>query len=162
VRRSSCGTREPSALLQRGAVGLGCALAIAACGASLTATAQIRSNFARLLAAFKTHDANTVCELIFPFGEHQPAGALAKQLKLLEKQYEAAKYHQYLDRCAPAFARNRRDFTDYDRLFAGLSIGTISVHGDSARLTLLTPSGEPVPAEFVRAAGEWRLVERVQ
>jgi hypothetical protein len=62
-------------------VSLFTAVAISACGgATLTPAAQIRSNFQRLLGAFHEHDAETVCELLFPFGQDQSASALAAEL----------------------------------------------------------------------------------
>ena len=55
---------------------IGCvfvAFALSACGGSPSPETQIRHSFQRLLTALRTRDAHTVCEVLFPFGQHQQA-----------------------------------------------------------------------------------------
>jgi hypothetical protein len=138
------------------------AAVVSSCGGSISSAAQIRRNFARLLTAFHDHDARTVCELLFPFGQHQQPGALTADLRRLETPAGQSRYRAYVTRCAPDFARDPRNFTAYAKGFAGVSIGPVTVHGDTAEVRTTFKTGAVANERFVNAAGEWRLLVGVQ
>lgn len=136
---------------------------LSCCGAQPTPTAQIRSNFVRLQHAFRDHDAQTVCELLFPFGEHQPPADLTTDLKKLDQSAAArTRYRAYVASCAPEFAKRAANFADYERIFAGLAITTVTVRGNRATVRVSSNARRVVNLSFVRAAGEWRLLIGVQ
>jgi hypothetical protein len=138
------------------------AILISSCGGPSTPSAEIRANFERLLNALRDRDALTVCELLFPFGEHQPAGALAADLKRLGTPNGRSAYEKSVNQCVPSFAANPKNFTRYERGLAGAKLGTVLVHGDLARVQVVTRDGKRVTARFVKAAGEWRVLLGVQ
>ncbi len=144
----------------------GAVMLLPGCGqsatATATATAQIRGNFAQLLVAFRQHDARMVCELLFPFREHRPAGALATDLKQLSTAGGRAGYQRYVDRCAPSIARDPSNFSAYERVFSRFSLGAITIRGSIATIDVRAAGQQAFQARFVHAAGEWRLLEGVQ
>jgi hypothetical protein len=140
----------------------GAAILLLGCGKAATPTAQIRGNFAQLVAAFRQHDAHVICELLFPFGEHQPASALPTDLKQLSTASGQAGYQKYVDGCAPSFARDPRNFSAYERAFNGVSLGPIKIRGSIATVLAHAPGRRPFRIRFVKAAGEWRLLDGVQ
>jgi hypothetical protein len=144
---------------------IGCAFvvfALASCGSSPTPEAQIRHSFQRLLAAAHDHDAHTVCELLFPFGQHQPAAALAAALRKLETEPGRGQYQASIDRCAPVLANEPKTFVTYSRGLAGISLRGLTVHGNQATVAVPPKPGRSNTITFVRAAGEWRLRIGVQ
>jgi hypothetical protein len=112
--------------------------------------------------ALHHRDARTVCEILFPFGEHQPASALPAALTHLNSPTQRAKYAAYVRSCAPAFARHASNFTGYAQLFANLRLGQVEVHGNTASARVTAPTGRRGGLIFVKAAGEWRVLVGVQ
>jgi hypothetical protein len=138
------------------------ALALSGCGAQAAPRTQIRDGFAQLIAALRHHDAHTVCELVFPFGQHQPAGALVTALRHSNTSVGEADYQAYVAKCAPSFAAQRANFSAYYRDLKAVSLGAITVHGSIAYARVNYPGRRGVTLRFVRAAGEWRVLEGVQ
>jgi hypothetical protein len=129
---------------------------------SPTPTAQIRGNFKRLVVALRDRDAVTACELMFPFGEHNPHSILAAELRQFNTASGRAGYQVYVKRCAPSFAADPRNFSGYYRIFGTVALGSVSVHGNEASAAATTPGQKPFTLRFVKMAREWRLLERVQ
>jgi hypothetical protein len=138
------------------------AVTISACGSSMSPAARIRANYGRLTAAFRNHDAVTMCELLFPFAEHQPRSALAAGLNRLDTKAGRSSWQTYVDRCVPSLSKNPSNFTVYEQLFRGVSLGIISVHGNTATARITSKGRRLVGLTFVRAAGDWRLLVGVQ
>jgi hypothetical protein len=136
--------------------------ALSACGGSPTPETQIQHSFQRLLTALRTHDAHTVCELLFPFGQHQPAGALAAELRKLDTKPGRRQYQTTVDQCVPSLAKQPQTFVVYYRALAAISVRGLKVHGNQATVRIAPKLGLANPMTFVRAAGEWRLLVTVQ
>jgi hypothetical protein len=123
---------------------------------------QIHHSFQRLLTALRTHDAHTVCELLFPFGERETAGALAAELRRLDTKPARRQYQATIDQCVPSLARHPQTFVAYNRALAPIALHGLQVHGNQATVSLASKPGLANQITFVRAAGEWRLLIGVQ
>ena len=144
---------------------IGCVVvlfALSACGSSTTPETQIRHSFQRLLTALRVHDAPTVCELLFPLGQDQPPGALAAELRKLQTDPGRRQYQGTVDQCRPSLAKEPHTFDVYYRALAPMSLGGLKVHGNQATVGITPKPGLASPMNFVRAAGEWRLLIGVQ
>lgn len=143
------------------------AMSLAACGGAPSAVTQIRQSVLRLKAAVRDRDASKFCELLFPFGQDQPLGALAAQLRKLDTPAGRASYRASIKRCILEVAKNPRnergDFGEFNAAFRGVLLGKVFVHGNTAttdrsgRVNFVTGT-----LNFVKAAGEWRLLVGVQ
>jgi hypothetical protein len=138
------------------------ACALSACGGPPTPETQIQHSFQRLLTALRTHDAHAACELLFPFGQHQPAGALAAELRKLDTKPGRRQYQATVDQCVPSLAKQPQTFVVYYRALAPVSLHGLNVHGNQATVGIAPKPGLANPMTFVRAAGEWRLLIGVQ
>ena len=131
-------------------------------GSSATPETQIRLSFHRLVTALRARDANTVCELLFPFGQHQPPGALAAELRKLQTDPGRRQYQATVDQCRPSLAKHPHTFDVYYRALAPMSLRGLKVHGNQATVGITPKPGSASPMTFVQAAGEWRLLIGVQ
>ena len=144
---------------------IGCVVvvfALSACGSSTMPETQIRHSFQRLLTPLRVHDAHTVCELLFPFGQHQPRGALAAELRKLQTDPGRRQYQASVDQCRPSLAKQPHMLDVYYRALAPMSLRGLKVHGNRATAGITPKPGLASPMTFVRAAGEWRLLVGVQ
>jgi hypothetical protein len=130
---------------------------VSSCGGAARPADQIRSSFARLLNAFGDHDARTACELLFPFGQHQPARALEADLRRLDTPAGRSSYQKYVAQCVPSLARATK-LSEYQRGLGGVKLGAVTIHGNVAKAQATSKTGQHATATFVKAAGEWRLV----
>jgi hypothetical protein len=150
----------------RGAVAVSiAALALlAGCGTSSTTPddANVRASYSRLVNALASHDAATVCELMFPVGQNQPRSALIAAAHRLSTPSVAAAYKRYLKSCAAGFGKEASNFTGYYNLFHGSRLGAISIHDPIATAAVVARDGKKGTALFVKAAGRWRLVIGVE
>lgn len=94
--------------------------------------AQIRHSVQRLLSAVHDHDARTVCELLLPFGEHQPASALGTELTKLDNPAGRSQYHASIGQCVPGLAKEPQTFAAYSHGLAGVSLSAFEDSGDQA------------------------------
>lgn len=144
---------------------IGCAVlvcALSSCGSSPTPESQIRHSLQRLMVALHNHDAHTVCELLFPFGQHQPASALGAALEKVDTGPGHAQYQTSIDQCASGLAKEPRGFVGFSRALAGISLRGLKVHGNQATVAVPFKPGRGSKITFVRAADEWRLLVGVQ
>jgi hypothetical protein len=136
-------------------------LAGAGCGGSESPSNQIRANFGRLQRAIRDRDAHTVCELLFPFGEHQGRGALTADLVKLDSTRERSRYEASIAQCTRTVHRTPINFGVYETVYGKATIGNVDVHGRTASVRL-SIRGRGLDETFVDAAGEWRLLIGVQ
>lgn len=135
---------------------------ITSCGSPGSPVSQIRRSFERLQVALHDRDAAKVCELLFPFGQHQPSNALAADLRKLQTEAGRTSYKRSLAQCEPVLAQHPRDFAGYERVFGGATLGSVAVRGDTARVAFHPKNDKATILTFVNAAGEWRLLIGVQ
>ena len=140
----------------------GAALLVGCGSGSNPADAKIRASYNRLLNALATHDAATVCDLMLPFGQHQPPSGLVTVAHRLSAPGAAAAYRRYVASCASEFGRQPGNFSGYYDLMRGSRLGAISIQGPVATVAVTSRKGMRGNAIFVDAAHEWRLVIGIQ
>lgn len=132
-------------------------VALIGCGGTLTPTTQIRSNFKKLVEAARDHDVHAACELIFLYGEHQPKGALKADLSRLSTASATAEYEATIGPCASQFV-----LSVLYRDLSTIVLRSVKIHGDEATAYAVAPGRKPFTMRFVKAAGEWRVLDLVQ
>lgn len=131
------------------------------CGGTPTPSAQIRSSFKQLVSALRDRDAQTACELIFAFGEHQPQTELIAELRGSGTAKGQAAYQAQVKDCIPTLTEPRNS-SAYYRGLASIALGPLIIHGDIATAPATARGRRPFPLRFVKVAGEWRLLIGVQ